>query len=96
MANRHTPGPWKAVLVSGSWQIQTESGRLIATVENTGNEKANATLLKTSPYMLKALEALMELIGDEDLPDNGELSGAAICDMGRAAVELATKGNISC
>ena len=90
MSFKHTPGPWKAVFVSGSWQIQTESGQLIATVEKTRNDKANARLLEASPYMLEALQALGELIGDEDLPDNGELSGAAICDMGRAAIELAT------
>jgi hypothetical protein len=39
---------------------------------------------------MEALKGLVALIGDEDLEDNGELSGAAICDMARAAVELAT------
>ncbi len=38
---------------------------------------------------LEALKALMELIGDSDLPDNGELNGAAICDMARAAINSA-------
>jgi len=42
-----------------------------------------------TPYILEALRGLVDLIGDEDLPDNGELSGAAICDMAHAAVELA-------
>ena len=41
-----------------------------------------------SPYMLDALKGMAELIGDEDLPDNGDLSGAAICDMVRTAVRL--------
>ena len=40
---------------------------------------------------LEALKALMDLIGDNDLPDNGELNGAAICDMARAAIASATK-----
>ncbi len=35
---------------------------------------------------LEALKAIMNLIGDKDLSDNGELSGAAICDMARAAI----------
>jgi len=29
-------------------------------------------------------------MGEEDLPDNGELSGAAICDMARSAIAAAT------
>jgi hypothetical protein len=29
------------------------------------------------------------MLGDEDLPDNGEFSGAAVTDMLRAAVEQA-------
>jgi len=31
-----------------------------------------------------------QLVGDEDLPDNGELSGAAICDLVRSALAIAT------
>lgn len=42
---------------------------------------------KLSP--LEALKAIMNLIGDKDLPDNGELSGAAVCDMARAAIAAA-------
>ena len=37
--------------------------------------------------LLRAAEAVLDLLGDEDLPDNGELSGAAITDALRAAVE---------
>lgn len=44
-----------------------------------------------TPYILEALRGLVDLIGDEDLPDNGELSGDAICDMARAAVALAVR-----
>jgi hypothetical protein len=36
-----------------------------------------------------------DLIGDEDIPDNGELSGAAICDMVRSAVDLMEINNYS-
>jgi len=66
---------------------------IIATVSNTGDNKANAKVIAASPYMLEALKAMVVLIGDDDLPDNGELSGAAICDMVRAAVSQATKAN---
>jgi hypothetical protein len=36
--------------------------------------------------LLAALEAALAILGDDDLPDNGELSGAAVTDMMRAAV----------
>ena len=39
--------------------------------------------------LLEALEAALAILGDEDLPDNGELSGAAVTDMMRAAVARA-------
>jgi len=38
--------------------------------------------------MLEALKSMVELIGDKDLDDNGELSGAAVCDMVRSAIDL--------
>jgi hypothetical protein len=39
--------------------------------------------------LLAALEAALAILGDNDLPDNGELSGAAVTDMMRAAVASA-------
>jgi hypothetical protein len=39
--------------------------------------------------LLAALEAALAILGDDDLPDNGELSGAAVTDMMRAAVARA-------
>jgi len=39
--------------------------------------------------LLEVLEAALAIPGDDDLPDNGELSGAAVTDMMRAAVEMA-------
>jgi hypothetical protein len=45
------------------------------------------------PDLLDAAQAVVEILGEEDLPDNGELSGAAISDMLRAAVETAL-GNV--
>ena len=39
--------------------------------------------------LLKAAQAVLSVLGDEDLPDNGELSGAAVSDLLRAAVEQA-------
>ena len=83
------PGLWKAKLEGGSWRILDAEGNRIATIEKSANQKAHARLIAASPYMLDALKGLLELIGDEDLPDNGELSGAAICDMARTAVALA-------
>jgi hypothetical protein len=39
--------------------------------------------------LLAALEAALAILGDDDLPDNAELSGAAVTDMMRAAVAKA-------
>jgi hypothetical protein len=39
--------------------------------------------------LLEALDAAIAILGDDDLPDNGELSGAAVADMMRAAVAKA-------
>ena len=36
-----------------------------------------------------ALQAALAVLGDDDLPDNGDLSGAAVTDMMRAAVAKA-------
>jgi hypothetical protein len=41
---------------------------------------------ETASLLYEALKGMVDLIGDEDLPDNGELSGAAICDLARYAV----------
>ena len=86
-------GKWKTVGKGNSWQIQTEDGRVIATVEKGKDAEANAKMIAASPYLLEALNAVVALIGEEDLADNGELSGAAICDLARAAIGLAMEVN---
>lgn len=90
MMNKNNRELWKATFESDSWKIKNGEDKVVALIEKSENEKAYATIIASSPYMLTALEALLELIGDEDLPDNGELSGGAICDMARTAVALAT------
>jgi hypothetical protein len=89
MAGSFSPSQWKAVIQSGKWQIIGEKNRRIAEIEKSSSSETYAKLIAASPYMLEALKALVDLIGDEDLPDNGELSGAAICDMVRSALEMA-------
>jgi hypothetical protein len=88
------PGTWKAKKSGKIWQILDKNGSLIATVAYIADAEDKARLIATSPYMLQALKAIIKLIGDEDLPDNGELSGAAICDLVRSAVML-VEGNES-
>jgi len=90
MDNKYPPKSWESSLESGSWIVKDGDGRKIATIEESSNSEAEARVIAASPYMLEALKAIMELIGDEDLQDNGELSGAAICDMGRSAIEIAS------
>lgn len=43
--------------------------------------------------LFQALKSLVDLIGEDDLPDNGELSGAAICDLARSVVDAYAAGD---
>ena len=88
MAN--VPGTWQAKKDGDAWQVLDGEGRLIATLADIPDAEAKAKQIAVSPYMLEALKSMVELLGDEDLPDNGEVSGAAVCDMTRAAVEMAS------
>ena len=80
---------WQAKAKGESWTIQDHKGNVIALVNKAKNAETNARLIAASPYILEALKAVVNLIGDEDLPDNGEYSGAAISDLVRSAVALA-------
>ena len=84
---------WKAIPKDDLWLIQDKDGRTIASVKSGKESEKNANLIAASPYLLEALTSVVALIGDEDLPDNGELSGAAISDMARSAI-IAASGNI--
>lgn len=83
------PGIWEPKLEGKTWKVMDEDGKLIANIVDSDDAETKAKLIAVSPYMLEALKAMVELIGDEDLPDNGELSGAAICDMARSAIAIA-------
>ena len=87
-----TPGPWHLEHdVDGiPLTIIGSDGSAIGTVE-TWNDctEGNRLVLTAAPAMYEALQALLALIGDEDLPDNGELSGASICDFARSALAQA-------
>ena len=81
-----TPGPWvvNTFIVNGQHKLEV--------LDTTGANvcvQANAHLIAAAPAMYEALQALLALIGDEDLPDNGELSGASICDFARSALAQA-------
>ena len=43
--------------------------------------------------LFRTLKSLVTLIGDDDLPDNGELSGAAVCDLARSIVTAYEAGD---
>ena len=90
MTYNRTEGMWKAVLEDSQWRIRSPQNILIASLEKGNHDEANAKLMAASPMMLEALSGLVQLIGEEDLPDNGELCGAAICDLARSAVAIAT------
>lgn len=88
------PNRWQTVLKGDLWQIQTKDGRIIATIGRSKEAEANAKLIAVSPYMLEALKAVLNIIGDEDLPDNGEFSGSAVSDLVRSAVTLAENSKV--
>ena len=90
MTLNRTEGIWKAVLEDRQWRIRSSQNSLIASVEKGSHDEANAKLIMISPMMLEALSGLVQLIGEEDLPDNGELSGAAICDLARSTAAIAS------
>ena len=83
-------GMWQVKKNGDTWQVLDVEGQLIATLSNIPDAEDKAKQIAISPYVLEALKSMVELLGDEDIPDNGELSGAAICDMARAAVEMAS------
>ena len=85
-----TPGPWVGY-------TNTDEGRHIISeayaqdviVCEQVHTDADISIIAAAPAMYEALQALLALIGDEDLPDNGELSGASICDFARSALAQA-------
>ena len=70
--NKHTPGPWSATHIIGSWWIEDDDPtafcrRRIAIVDDgAGIESpdANARLIAAAPELLAALEAAREFIID--------------------------------
>ncbi len=89
MKSTSSDGMWKAINEGGRWKVHSAKDEVVATVEKSRKAQVNAKLIAASPVMFEALSALVQLIGEEDLPDNGELSGAAICDLARSALAIA-------
>ncbi len=88
MEIKNVPGLWKAVAENGAFTIIDNTGNKIASIEPNDDAAKNAFMVVNAPYMLEALKGLVALIGDDDLDDNGELSGAAVCDIARNAIAL--------
>ena len=92
-----TPGPWQISTIQNEpekMSIIDADMCFVAEVWQTyidgeSRQQAHAALIAAAPAMYEALQALLALIGDEDLPDNGELSGASICDFARSALAQA-------
>jgi hypothetical protein len=90
MNTNYTKGIWKKKLEGGQWIIYSPENEVIASLSKGKQSVGNARIIAASPWMFEALSGLVQLIGDEDLPDNGELSGAAICDLARSALSIVT------
>ena len=89
MDNSWSLSPWKAIDNSSSWQVVGEKNTIIATIAKSDKSEQYARLIAASPFLLKALEAFVYIVGDDDLPDNGEIDGFVLCDMAKKAIELA-------
>jgi len=90
MEINYTKGIWKKKLEGGQWIIYSPDNEVIASLSKSKKSVGNARIIAASPLMFEALSGLVQLIGEEDLLDNGELSGAAICDLARTALAVAT------
>jgi len=93
MPKSFSASPWKAFRDGSNWVIVAKGNAVIARLEGKANDEKTAKLIAAAPYALNALKAVMNLAGDEDLPDNGEWSGAAITDQVSAAIELSAGRN---
>lgn len=86
-------GPWKS---SGN-EVWTDHGMpfkiataTVASPMNGIDADGHARLIAAAPDLIEAARAVLKLLDGADIPDNGELSGAAITDALRAAVDKAT------
>ena len=80
MSTGRIPGTWEARLEDEVWKI-FDGDQLVATLVDSADAEARAKMMAMSPYMLEALKGVVEIMGDEDLPDNGEMNGGAVSDM---------------
>ncbi len=87
--DKKIPGTWEVRQEGKNWQVFDDNGHLIATLAEGPDLETRARMIAMTPYMLEALKGVVELMGDEDLPDNGEFSGGAVSDMVRSAVAVA-------
>lgn len=85
---KHTPGPWEA----SQWRVCHSVGGDIGVICDTANNAktrteenmANAKLIAAAPELLEACQMLLTL----SLPH--DVSGRAMVDKARAAIEKAT------
>lgn len=87
-----TPGPWAASFErkKGAYYIHPPgSPGVVAKVYR----RRDARLVRSAPELLAAVAALLSLAPEGgDLPDNGELSGAAVCDFARSVLRKSNRG----
>lgn len=70
MSAPHTPGPWKAVKTSGSWEVRRDAhddlpiAQLWKVAAVGMSHEANARLLAAAPELLDALKSLHDKTAD--------------------------------
>jgi hypothetical protein len=66
---KHTPGPWKAALIGGEWNIAAPGDKYrVASLQSNieraraGTVEANARLIAEAPAMFEMLKAMEQLV----------------------------------
>lgn len=95
-ANKHTPGPWVQVSVTGGWDgVAEAANRKSHICALKLNNPANARLISAAPELLEALESIMHFADGFDCYRTTTPLGKALdgwLEAGRAAIAKATGG----
>ena len=86
MSEQYTPGPWRAINITGVWIVGRDDGHLLTKIPaGSIDAEANARLIAAAPDLLDALERLVHLAECNTSPGPNTLTQAraAIAKVGQ-------------
>ena len=92
MSEEYSPSPWQAVMQQESWLIVDKNNKKIATIEKSVKSEEYAKIIAASPFMLEALQKMVALMADEDLPE----IAASSCVVNIGLFNFLINVNIGC